>query len=875
MDFRSLIGKLEKIEQRQLLQESTNVADQILSEELQILKESYINLMERLNYKVLQKAEKIDDEAERMKFLGAQAAKNGYPGLFDPVTGKFVDSQGQYAWFGAYKSEVEQMERDGLIPEKARTEALLGLMGKEHDAAYSASQKVANKDKMIDDSNELMAKGKQSYQPLDLGVSTTIKETKRGSLAQSITESFGYTFKQLAESITREEHKRLKNNISQLQAFKDDEEVARVLASYDEYVKIRGLIISKIEGILQELQKLRGTALKESREMLREEIYLFGNEQTREVTALTLYYDTSGNLVEYSAKDLGNDISDVGRGAGQALTFGYSDNAVAVMKSLFKGTSYAEELKKELQATDRAKQRSPYLYGAGWLLGNVPYFVTGGAGFAIGAAGTASDILGVRDKHNLSTLMNKEKEDAAKANKNQNSGSSGSAQKPAVRLEYNPEVKKIQDIILQKDPKALPKYGADGKLGPETLAAAKRLGIALPGTPVATPEVDPAVSKEIMAKLGASDSTSAVTAFNSKVKANGGDVAGTIAQLAGLTPAVAKESITFSSMTEQERMSYLLNKMTVLEGYESLGRPIIRMLELATGKGTEAVMAALVRAIPKIATEGITLAGETWKPVAGVVGKFSNGKGAVMEAEQILHYITNTSTVGDTVLFAGKNYQKTASGWVEAGKAKVLPKAEQAGIEKEWAKVNGKDPHAPAPKGPEVAAEPKASAADAGAATAGSKPGTTIPSNKVGEWVQTKYPKLYKVYQYGKVPVKWATNNKWWAALAALVAWGYIWPGVTDDTGSEQKPDVNANPNANKESEAEKKRQEQALQSQLDALVKMLQEMFPDDQETADILAKVKGDTGSDQKADTGTESGTGWDPNWTGSVGGTYKLGK
>jgi hypothetical protein len=38
-------------------------------------------------------------------------------------------------------------------------------------------------------------------------------------------------------------------------------------------------------------------------------------------------------------------------------------------------------------------------------------------------------------------------------------------------------VKDLQNLILARDPDALPKYGADGRMGPETRAAMKRLGI--------------------------------------------------------------------------------------------------------------------------------------------------------------------------------------------------------------------------------------------------------------------------------------------------------------------------------------------------------------------------------------------------------------
>ena len=41
----------------------------------------------------------------------------------------------------------------------------------------------------------------------------------------------------------------------------------------------------------------------------------------------------------------------------------------------------------------------------------------------------------------------------------------------------DPKVKALQDRILAKDPNALPKYGADGKMGPETRTAMAKLGI--------------------------------------------------------------------------------------------------------------------------------------------------------------------------------------------------------------------------------------------------------------------------------------------------------------------------------------------------------------------------------------------------------------
>lgn len=895
MDFRSLIGKLEQIEQKQLLQESASVADQVLSSDLEILKEAYINLMERLNYKINRAAAKIDNEEERKKFLGNAAAKNGYPGLFDPVTGKFVDNKGEFAWFGAYKSEVEQMERDGLIPQAARTEALLGFMGKDQATAYGNSKQVADKDEMVDIATDIMAKGRQSWDPTASG-SISVKEAKRGTLAQSITESFGYTFEQIVESITREEHKQLKDIIGKLKGIEGDPDVTRLMNSYGEYVRIRGIIIAKIEAILKELATLRAakptTVVKESREMLREEIYIFGNEETNEYSALKLYYDSNNNLVEYGIKDLGQDASDASRGAAKALTFGYSDNAVAGIKSLFKGTRYADELKRELALTDAAWDRSPYLYGAGYALGMAPYFLTGGvAPLVVGGLGAASELTGLRNSHNKNTMLDREKELANKG-KTQPGKTPADSQKvqPTNNLPFNAEVQKIQKMMLAKDPKALPKYGADGKMGPETIEAAKRLGIALPSAPTASADqgggpmkpmptpVDQATAQQLMTALGAKDPTSAVTAFNAKVKAAGGDAATVIAQLVGLntTPAPVKESITFSSMSDSERMSYLRNKMsdidtsTELLEWATLGRGAIEALELLAGSGARGVMQALEKvaaASGSTVANGIKLNGQIWKPMPGVAGEFTNGAGAVMKAEDILHVITNTSTMGDKVVYAGQAYQKTASGWAAVGKNGVTGananKNVAAAIEKEWAKTAGKNPAVPTRPATTPAANTATTPAanTTTAATTAANDAVMIPTGKVVTWVEQRFPRLTdiarKITQAGKVPGKFLSNKKWWAALAVLVSWGYIWDGITgtdpvttDGPNGPVGPVVPGNDQKIDPEAENRKRRETELQAQLGPLVQMLKDMFPDDQETADILAKIGGgsEVQNDQK---------------------------
>lgn len=95
------------------------------------------------------------------------------------------------------------------------------------------------------------------------------------------------------------------------------------------------------------------------------------------------YYDTNGQLVEYSMSQFGQDAGDFGRGAWNGLTLGAGDNINAGVKSVFKGTKYKDELGKEIAASQAAEKRSPGLYTAGNVAGAIAAPIPGGA--AVGA----------------------------------------------------------------------------------------------------------------------------------------------------------------------------------------------------------------------------------------------------------------------------------------------------------------------------------------------------------------------------------------------------------------------------------------------------------------------------------------------------------
>ncbi len=131
------------------------------------------------------------------------------------------------------------------------------------------------------------------------------------------------------------------------------------------------------------------------------------------------YYDTNGQLVEYSMAQFGQDAGDFGRGAWNGLTLGAGDNINAGVKSVFKGTKYKDELGKEISASQAAEKRSPGLYTAGNVAGAIAAPIPGGA--AVGAMkglgtvgriaaqgalnyGATKGVEYVKDKSDLKTL---------------------------------------------------------------------------------------------------------------------------------------------------------------------------------------------------------------------------------------------------------------------------------------------------------------------------------------------------------------------------------------------------------------------------------------------------------------------------------------
>lgn len=338
---------------------------------------------------------------------------------------------------------------------------------------------------------------------------------------------------------------------------------------------------------------------------------------------LHLYYNDKGLLQEYKWKDLKKDANAVGAGTAAGLTLGYSDNIVAGLKAMYKNTSYADELKNELEKTEQIKDTSPYLYMAGNVIGTTA-LTAGSGGWAtagVMAAQAASDAF-IRDPMNSKTLANREAELAKNPAKKDTPATTVTPPKVSAGAGMSgapdPAVSELQSA-LAKAGFQLPAHGIDGRFGPETVNAVKEY-----------------------------------------TKKNGGTDADSIAKLTNI---VVAESIIFSSMTDAERMTYLKNKLSKLDEQSAvmaaadsvLGKLIAKYGLTSSARGAQ----TLVKIFGPEAEKGVVISGERWIPQIGQEGKiWTNGAG-------------KTAPVEDLAKFAAKEHP--------SGVAPVVPKTPKPG----------------------------------------------------------------------------------------------------------------------------------------------------------------------------------------------------
>ena len=472
MDLRDLLNRLDTIDQKQLLAEAEE-----LMEKVGLRLEDFVNAVRG-----------IQDDNERAVAIGKIAKERGFSGLFDPLTGKFVNDQGKFAWFGAYEEEVKRLASKGLIPDAAKTSAVLGLMGQSEKDAKPASQKAEALYKQIDQADSLIKKA------LEVPAAPA-----QESISESLLKEFGIDTT-ILEAITPDEHKLIKKTRQDIEPLlkQSDGDAVEFKGTYDNYIKQRDQLIAQIKKLIETIKALGAKAekpaeapkagdrsgssatqesLQESKQrMISEGRVIVLEDGTfvkdgqryfyNESNDTYFYHDENGVLVERSASEFWQDAKDTGRGVLSGALFGQQDAVVAGALSILKGTSYKEELKKQIKATDAARERSPWLYTAGelggWFLN--PLTKTP-AGAIAGATTSVASALGGREYVNNKLLGTQQPSDHP----------------VKTQPKSDPKVAEIQKQLKAKGADlgttGPNKDGVDGVLGNKTRIAMQQYGL--------------------------------------------------------------------------------------------------------------------------------------------------------------------------------------------------------------------------------------------------------------------------------------------------------------------------------------------------------------------------------------------------------------
>jgi hypothetical protein len=488
MDLRSLIDKLDTIEQSKLLFESEE-------------------LMERVGLRLQDIEQAVGRELDgnkRAAIIGDFARKFGYAGLFDPVSGKFVNKDGKFASFGAYQSEVEQLEDEGLIPNSAKTDALLGFMGKDEKAAKPTAFARADLFGAIDKADGLLDKALDG-----------ILESK--GIANSLLAEFGINT-QLLEAITPEEHQFLKKTVKDAESIKHKADASNLITRYTkEYVPARNRLIKQIQTVIAAIKpaaksaatpaaapgaERSGSSTSESLEMLRE---MSLTPQGQKAGAKLHQPSATGYLSPDQVKhnlallkkghaklDWSDHVGKTVQDWANMATFDMADRLAAGASSAFDpNTTYAKEREKQ-KAIANAYNQGPNALNLRTAASAAGYKID--ADNPIGNM-TMGDVLGLVGPGAVTTVFNVGSKVATKLglgtvsklatgtaavvgtdkalNQIDNLAGVGQDNRPVnpQPVGFNKNIKAFQDEVLKTDKKAFPKFGPDGKMGGEVRAA--------------------------------------------------------------------------------------------------------------------------------------------------------------------------------------------------------------------------------------------------------------------------------------------------------------------------------------------------------------------------------------------------------------------
>jgi hypothetical protein len=704
MDLRSLINKLDTIEQQTLLFEAEELMEKA-----------------RIRFSDVEAVanQHKDDEDARLAALTKLIKDNGLPGLFDPVKGELVKPDGTYAWFaGASEETVQRLRKWGLLPDNAKSSSWLGFRGEDEKTAQSGNKEARSRDQMVDRAEELMKLAQQ--------VTESINNRAKSRIEGSLLEQFGYIKKTLIEYIDPKQHKELKDLITKLTPFakppESDPDAIDLVAQFRAYETARTSLVKRIAEVIatikampaatvqpaptpvtglqtdanqsaaetnrlnakkpvgragssatnESLLESRNRMIAEGRAVMFEDgtvikdgqIYLFNEDNNT-----YYYYNNNGLLVEYSAGEMWSDVKDTGRGVVSGFTLGTQDELAAGALSIIKGTRFQDELKKQIAATDAARARSPWLYGIGAVGGAIANPITKIAPWASGGVALGREVFRPEINQQILNVADKFP------------GPTNTKVNTQPSNKYNAETEKLQNYLIKAyggKKNILPQFGPDGKMGKETLAAiarAKKDGKlnkdgSMPGSSAASTTA-PATAAAPAATAPAATAPAATAPAATAPAAT----APTAAMIAKVKAEVAKMGLTPGSKISDEQLLSLAQKLGINVANESKDLNDIRKLSglppLQEVWGSEVIAPALRNG---------------WNALRGAFGSVGDdaaraASGVANDAATAARTGTSTATTAgtaaaagadDVVRVGGETWRKTGNTWLSnTGKTKT------------------------------------------------------------------------------------------------------------------------------------------------------------------------------------------------------------
>ena len=870
MDLRSLISKLDTIDQRRLLKEAEDVLEAIQG-------------IQYSDVEALAKTLPPPKDVERATALGKLARDNSLPGLFDPFTNKFVNANGQFAKIGAYSSEIDTLKSKGLMPLGAETSNW--GMGQDRAAAQAgnlSAQEVIKKayraDAIMDLALPKLAQpgiGQSSTTAPEAAPATGATAGQAGApqnesigkssgIAKGLLEEFGYTKASIVEAIDRAQHQELKKLITDLTPYQgSNHHVAQVMVQWASYNRERDRLIIRIMKLIERLKKRLGQrgstgpvreSINESNQGewlyhsgLREDNSLkFSNTKTGKVFSVgTIMEDDDGTEYILSEADASKDkatpergvlqrADDVMRSIANTWTFGWTDNLEAKVNSWINNTSYGAELKKSVARTDAASKSALFKFTDPFFKKEwEPSAYDIGTGVAsavmlprLGFAGTAALIAAdagqekfIRQPHNKAAI------DGAEADGKPGQG----AKVPAGTMPFSKEVKAIQQQLMAlygKD--AVGKFKDDGKLGPDTTAAIEKAaaaGYTLKDGKIVKAEVAPAAG--VNQDAGNTQSDTALASAEPEVDTS--SVVADLQKSIGVKP-----SGTIGQADVQAFTKYI--QTAGGDPYEALNKLVGGVAESRLSQGEK--MGSLRQQLAQLDEAGKT------DLALGIIQKiFSKGAGAEAKAgakgaEKTAPGVKVNRASPDNPNIAGQNpYVQSRSGYGTGSQPTQFAKFENSAIGNLTKAVDDmiRGGRNPATKDIIAAAE-KGFAERFGL--------------KAGQAFRSAINSGGKVLQFMK-------NRKWLIAFLALAAAGYMWATADREEPAQSGPGGNGTPGqAGMAPPASSADSDEDL-SELREMLKELVEGWPDDAQTAQAVEAAKA-VGVDMSAATGATSGQG-----------------